>query len=328
MTDQNVAEFFGSSSPLLMKKRVWSNNDMDWGRAMLCCAERRIMSNAPDIQQQHPQQLDLCIPNAIHFIWLGRDEIPFNEGTSDWNKPMISWHKWHADFQIHLWTDRSISNKRHWRNEAALQNALDREMYGMASDILRLELLYKYGGIYVDIDYFCVDSVSDLLRGNAFVCGASNTGCVELNNGFMAATPGNVHVDRMIGRIQTWFASTMMTLTLMASFLDKETAASLEKARHLTNDDVIAQTGPGLLTRELGSYLVSNGNDHAAIFILNHAVLHPVPNNIRGEAALNAMDVYVVPGVTKAVHLWGCSWQHTDSVPCTRKAQDIDVDAN
>jgi hypothetical protein len=102
-------------------------------------------------------------------------------------------------------------------------------------------------------------------------------------------------------------------LPLMVSFLDKETAAALEKARHLTNDDVIAQTGPGLLTREIGSYLVSNDSDHAGILILNHAVLHPVPNYIRGDAALNAMDMYVVPGVTKAVHLWGCSWQHTDS---------------
>jgi hypothetical protein len=309
MTDQNVAEFFGSSSPSLMKKRVWSPNDMDWGRAMFCCADRPV-SNAPPVTAIQHSQLHR-IPNTIHFIWLGRNELPFR-GTSDWNKPMISWHKRHADFQIQLWTDRSISNE-HWRNEAALKYALDREMYGMASDVLRLELLHKYGGIYVDVDYFCVDSVSDLLRGNAFVCGASNAGCVELNNGFMAATPGNVHVDRMMGRIQTWFATTMTTLPLMVSFLDKETAAALEKARHLTNDDVIAQTGPGLLTREIGSYLVSNDSDHAGILILNHAVLHPVPNYIRGDAALNAMDMYVVPGVTKAVHLWGCSWQHTDS---------------
>ena len=61
--------------------------------------------------------------------------------------------------------------------------------YGMASDIARILILYEYGGTYIDVDYYCVDSIDRFHRQHDFFCGASNSGCIEFNNGLTGSTP-------------------------------------------------------------------------------------------------------------------------------------------
>lgn len=56
--------------------------------------------------------------------------------------------------------------------------------YGQKTDILRYELLQKFGGLYVDMDMECIQSL-DHLHNLAFYTGFSNTGTVELNNGLI-----------------------------------------------------------------------------------------------------------------------------------------------
>ena len=59
------------------------------------------------------------------------------------------------------------------------------------SDILRYEILYQYGGLYVDIDFECLKNFDPLLKGLNFFAGLSNTGVFEINNALIAACPGH-----------------------------------------------------------------------------------------------------------------------------------------
>jgi len=303
MTDQDVVEFFG---PLLLERKM-DNVNIKLGRAMML---QQLAADSDDD--------DVTIPTTFHFIWLGVNEMPFKEAaeSSNWNEPMISWKVQHEEFNITLWTDSDDAMYKQWYNKRAFLYAMDHGMYGMASDIMRLEILFKIGGVYVDIDYYCIDSVWDLLRGKDFVCGASNTGCIELNNGFMAAISGHGVVKEMMESIHGWFdlyEAQSQQMALTKSFLDATTAAALDQAWQLSHNDIIDQTGPGLLTRTISSVLLTGEatcTNTRRIAILHHKVLHPVPNSVRGAAAKLAMDAYIVPGMTKAIHLWGCSWQN------------------
>mmetsp|Transcript_592 Transcript_592/g.1040 ORF Transcript_592/g.1040 Transcript_592/m.1040 type:complete len:94 (+) Transcript_592:2-283(+) len=49
------------------------------------------------------------------------------------------------------------------KNSAGYQRAIRNQNYGMASDILRLEILNVFGGVYVDVDYWCVKSLNEKL---------------------------------------------------------------------------------------------------------------------------------------------------------------------
>ena len=68
----------------------------------------------------------------------------------------------------------------------------------MASDMLRLKVLNRFGGTYVDVDYWRVGCLNRMVTNDEvkktftillplqIFCGESNTGCLELNNDVMA----------------------------------------------------------------------------------------------------------------------------------------------
>ena len=65
--------------------------------------------------------------------------------------------------------------------------------FGEKSDILRLEILYQMGGIYVDMDFECLQNMDNLLQmidnyntNINLILGMSNTGFCETNNAFIA----------------------------------------------------------------------------------------------------------------------------------------------
>lgn len=87
------------------------------------------------------------IPKIIHQIWLGKAAIP--KACQHWMKTWSNLKGW----TYKLWTDQEASRlTMHNRDlyEAA-------ENYGEKSDILRLEILKKFGGLYVDVDYECLN---------------------------------------------------------------------------------------------------------------------------------------------------------------------------
>lgn len=84
------------------------------------------------------------IPKIIHQIWIGPKKIPFkwiNTFRKDFRKKFPGW-------KHYLWTDKNIK-----RLKLINQKAYDSEKtYHGKSDILRYDVLYKYGGIYIDAD--------------------------------------------------------------------------------------------------------------------------------------------------------------------------------
>ncbi|KAL7488021.1 hypothetical protein ACHAW6_013610 [Cyclotella cf. meneghiniana] len=342
------------------------------------------------------------IPKIIHFIWLGPNPIPRFPFLPDgdelrehecashgkpWNECMSSWKRRHAPsegWRIRVWTDRDVvsvdgdggtrendldaSRIRMSRmfNSRGFKYAMSIHHYGMAADILRLEVLNQFGGIYVDVDYWCVGCL-DRMVGNSevenpssmilplqFFCGESNTGCLELNNGLMACRKqGHPILWEMMRSIQTYCDGLMMsglnTLrqvdsfhALLSPYLDVGTLHSLQESRceEVTTRpsamNVIEYTGPGLLTRTVCRWLCDDDRDRnvdnpgvekdesadfgvqtsccdkrfdtSQVMVLQRDVFHPFPNHLRRDYTSRVRE-FIIPEVTVAVHLWGCSWQ-------------------
>lgn len=87
------------------------------------------------------------IPKIIHQIWIGPKERPINL--------MNSWKIKNPDFKYILWNEEKIA-----KENFKLQYKIDEiEEYCGKADILRYEILFKYGGIYVDADSYCIESL-------------------------------------------------------------------------------------------------------------------------------------------------------------------------
>lgn len=310
------------------------------------------------------------IPKIIHFIWLGETAMPkfpflrtendYCDGLekSEWNDCVESWKVHHPPskgWEIAVWTEKNIVSDddddddvpigridatkkfvlKHSEmlNKEAFRHALQIQNYGAASDILRLDILNKFGGVYADIDYFCVGCLDvNITNVQAqFFCGASNTGCVELNNGLMACQKGgHAIVTEMIDSIHVYFENKLSNgtrqeaaISILSSFLDETTLNALNQADSfgtLSPMEVIEHTGPGLLTRSVCRWLVENNGDHDSashVIIFPASAFHPFPNHLRNNlstsdetTAQKLLTSFLIPKETMAVHLWGCSWQN------------------
>lgn len=99
------------------------------------------------------------IPKIIHVTWFGEDPFP----------PLVvrcmdSWKKYLPDYEIMVWTkDNYDLTVNAWVKEAYAA-----KKYAFVSDFARFDLLYRFGGIYLDSDVEVVKSFDSLLYNKAF----------------------------------------------------------------------------------------------------------------------------------------------------------------
>jgi Glycosyltransferase sugar-binding region containing DXD motif len=91
--------------------------------------------------------LETKIPKIIHQIWIGDAPRPA--------KLMETWQIKNPDYEYILWNEAEIAARG---MQFACQQQIDNisAIEGKA-DIMRLEILNKYGGIYVDADSVCLE---------------------------------------------------------------------------------------------------------------------------------------------------------------------------
>lgn len=113
------------------------------------------------------------IPKIIHMIWLGSKPLPLE--TID---NLKTWKKYHQNWTIKFWTDSAECPplldgvEKHLVSEISLDH-LDSffnqaQNMGEKSMLLRYEILFQEGGLYVDHDAKCYQSFDKLHRSYDF----------------------------------------------------------------------------------------------------------------------------------------------------------------
>ncbi len=99
-----------------------------------------------NIQEAAQSPTIIRIPRIIHQIWLGS---PVPEEFSKW---MSSWAMLKG-WEYKLWTDKEVQQLR-LHNQSLYDSPIP---WVQKSDILRLELLQQFGGVYADVDLECLN---------------------------------------------------------------------------------------------------------------------------------------------------------------------------
>ncbi len=136
------------------------------------------------------------IPKIIHQIWLGPKTPP-----AIFKKSQESIQKLYPDWEYKLWTDADVSHLGLYN-----QKYYDlSDNFGAKADILRYELLYRYGGIYLDVDFICKKPFDRLLYYDLFV-GIQPIDCVaHICNCIIGSIPGqSVLNDCVISLGESW----------------------------------------------------------------------------------------------------------------------------
>ncbi len=157
------------------------------------------------------------IPKVVHFIWLGPRSFP-PESVSN----VRSWMAQNPDWKFIFWTDRPREAPCHGMETIVLKEYpfpyLSRcyassENWGEKSDVLRFEILYQQGGVYVDHDASCLTPFEPYHQAYRFYCGLETPHppvvgrCITAGNGVIGSCPGHPIVKKVIELIdQRWDA--------------------------------------------------------------------------------------------------------------------------
>lgn len=106
------------------------------------------------------------IPKIIHYCWVGGNEKPESVKYC-----IESWKKFCPDYKIIEWNE---SNYDFSKNEY-MKQAYEAKKWGFVPDYARLDIIYEYGGIYLDTDVELIKNLDDILDCNSFF-GFEDTG--------------------------------------------------------------------------------------------------------------------------------------------------------
>lgn len=100
------------------------------------------------------------IPKILHYVWLGPAPIPVKQqGIID------EWKRIMPDYQLICWGN-DIAKQL---NIAFIDEACSIGKWAFASDVVRLWVLYHYGGIYLDTDVLVKTTFDPLLKNRVFI---------------------------------------------------------------------------------------------------------------------------------------------------------------
>jgi mannosyltransferase OCH1-like enzyme len=157
----------------------------------------------------------LLIPRVFHQIWLGDRSIPehFRRWADQWLEINPNW-------RMQWWTEKHLPpliNKAEFSTAAKM---------AAKSDILRYEVIARYGGVYIDSDFEPLQPIEPILDG------VSTFQADELDdrpcNALIGCVAGDPFYQAVVAAIP----------------------ASVQ-----SGGDIVATTGPGLLKRVIADYL-------------------------------------------------------------------------
>jgi len=120
------------------------------------------------------------IPKIIHQIWVGTRPLP-----EKFQRYMKTWALLndHQGYRTTLWTDQLLEQEfpSEWR-------LVRGQKCPIVSDVMRMCILQKYGGIYADTDFECLRPIHALVKNADLIWGEEKPGITS--TGFIAAIPG------------------------------------------------------------------------------------------------------------------------------------------
>ena len=162
------------------------------------------------------------IPKKVHFIWLGSDPPDYFQKYF-----LKSFEKNMSEFEIFLWTDKDLTKSNFPKTYSYItkikkihgQDMYDEDGYQMfnekgeplkyskwaqITDLMRLEIVYTYGGYYFDVNFEILKPLYKLLNNKFKFVGCNeiprfkNAG--SLSNSFFGASKGNTILKRLLSK--------------------------------------------------------------------------------------------------------------------------------
>lgn len=129
----------------------------------------------------------MSIPKRIFYCWFGGSPLPRYA-----KKYIKSWIKYCPDYEIICINEKNfdVSSNKY------AHEAYEAEKWAFVTDYVRLAVIFRHGGIYLDTDVELLKPLDDLLSFDGYI-GFDEKGLAATGLGFGAAA-GNKVIERML----------------------------------------------------------------------------------------------------------------------------------
>jgi mannosyltransferase OCH1-like enzyme len=135
------------------------------------------------------------IPRIIHQVW-------FDIGNGKtvpkrFDRHCESWRKFHSSYEFRLWSKEDADKfiKEKYNHLYGVYRRYKQEINRI--DMIRYCFLHYYGGVYVDCDCECFQSIDPLLEKYDAILYYEKAICA-LNNNFIACVPGHPIIEKCL----------------------------------------------------------------------------------------------------------------------------------
>jgi hypothetical protein len=136
------------------------------------------------------------IPKVMHQIWIG-PEMPVL-----YKSYLEECQKLHPDWEFKVWGDKEVAELN--LEYADVYDKL--RSYAAKADILRYEILYRFGGVYRDVDLKCykpIDDLNHLYDAYFYLDGPFVYKQGLISNNLIASKPGNYIFKNTLDEIRS-----------------------------------------------------------------------------------------------------------------------------
>lgn len=132
----------------------------------------------------------MSIPKTIHMIWIGPDPFPYQDNLNSYIRQNPTW-------KVKLWTDENLPKIKN----QVIYDAL--KPYATKADLLRIEILAIYGGVYADADSYCRRPLDELVEGKTCFFTTNRKSKIEIN--LMGCEPGSKIIQNILLKLPLYW---------------------------------------------------------------------------------------------------------------------------
>lgn len=130
------------------------------------------------------------IPKVVHYCWFGRAPKP-----NLVQRCINSWKLHLPEYEIKEWNEDNYD----YEGNQYVKEAYNEKKYAFVSDVVRLDILYRYGGLYFDTDVELLRPLSNEMMSNSFMACERQGKLISIAPGLaMGFYPHNEFVKKVL----------------------------------------------------------------------------------------------------------------------------------
>ena len=180
------------TSSTVMYEMYEQLESMHLGDGVICCAYPLMLAKSAGKSCQDLEDVIFRnqganrIQKVIHCFWFSEEKKPI-----EYQRCIDSWKRVCPDYNIKEW---NLNNYNYCKNRF-MEQAVRHRKWAFAADVARLDVVYREGGIYMDVDVELLKPLDDLLKNEAFFTFETNN---EVDLAIFGTSSGNELLEKLL----------------------------------------------------------------------------------------------------------------------------------